>query len=533
MGFIVMNEQIGRKETLKQRLRENDEAYRYYKSIYNALSVMVVITDGDHVFDANHAFAAFFAKMGIDVYADGFSFPSFFEKINKYGYVYDGFQESRWYITLLSKEKEQYRVVIKEGNTPHAFNISLSFFEPLEDVFIVTLTDVTDLVGYKNALEEGIKSSVKDREKSMFMLRQYDRAIDASTLVLKLDLDGKITYVNKALTKTLKYTSEELIGQANKILNGPSVTEEECSSIMKHASEGEIYHGVIENQDKEGNLHYFDLSVVPLIDMEGNVVEYLSIRHEITDIMRAKEAAIKTLEAKTKFFDQVSHELRTPLNAIINFTDQSLESFDEICEDTETRDLVKMYIERSHKNSEHLLHLINSLLDMAKLTAGKEKYEIVQTEVNALVKDIYEAMSGYNKNGAIEFILSLAQVPVWVQCDDLKCRQILTNLISNAFKFTEWGFVEVRVKTDSEYCIIEIEDSGIGIPAEKMETIFDPFEQVGAHDQGTGLGLGIVSEYCKGMGITLEVESESGAGSCFRLRMPIQQAKKEGEEWII
>lgn len=523
IGNYAMDEFLKRKEELKQRLRGGNDEYRYYRSIYDALSVMVVVTDGNVVFDANHAFAAFFAKMGVDVYREDFVLHDYFEKINKYGYLYEGYQDNRWYITLLTKEKEQYRVVIKEGEISYSFNISLSFFEPLEDIFIITLTDISDLVGYKNALEQGIKSSVKDREESMFMLRQYDRAMDASNLIFKLDLEGNITYVNKSITKALKYGSEEMIGRKMDAIGASSMGEDDFDAILAHASQGKIYKGVIENKDKEGVPHYFDLSFIPLINIEGTTVEYLMIAHEITEVMKAKEAAIQTLEAKTKFFDQVSHELRTPLNAIVNFTDQSLENYDGICQDQETRKMVKMFLERSHKNSEHLLHLINSLLDMAKLSAGKESYEMADTELVSLLKDIYETVGGFNKNSAIEFILDLPDMPVWVVSDQIKMGQILINLISNAFKFTQWGFVEMRLRIEKEECIIEVEDSGIGIPKEKIKSIFDPFAQVGVHDQGTGLGLGIASEYCKGMGMILEVESEEGAGSCFRIRMPLQE----------
>jgi signal transduction histidine kinase len=237
--------------------------------------------------------------------------------------------------------------------------------------------------------------------------------------------------------------------------------------------------------------------------------------------MVAKEAAVKMLNEKNKFFDQVSHELRTPLNAIINFTDQALENFEEIFDDEETRDLVHMYIERSHNNSQHLLHLINSLLDMAKLRSGKEKYDMDTINVVSFVREVYEATSGVNTKPTVEYILDLPDQDIYVMADSLRLRQILTNLISNALKFTEWGYVRVHVKELGEECWIEIEDTGIGIPTDKLERIFEPFEQVGTHDQGTGLGLGIVSEYAKGMKMQLNVHSSLGEGSSFILKASI------------
>jgi signal transduction histidine kinase len=237
--------------------------------------------------------------------------------------------------------------------------------------------------------------------------------------------------------------------------------------------------------------------------------------------MEAKEAAIKTLETKNKFFDQVSHELRTPLNAIINFTDSALESFDEILFDEESRELVRMYIERSHKNSKHLLHLINSLLDMAKLRAGKEKYEMVLTDVIPLARDVYESTSGLNTSISVEYLLEQDEEPIFISCDVLRLRQILSNLLSNAFKFTQRGFIRLWVKKVGNECWIGVEDTGVGIPEDNLDRIFEPFEQVGVHDQGTGLGLGIVSEYAKGMGMKLDVASTLNSGSCFTLKIPL------------
>lgn len=234
------------------------------------------------------------------------------------------------------------------------------------------------------------------------------------------------------------------------------------------------------------------------------MIEILSIRHEITEMVKAKEEAIRTLEAKTKFFDQVSHELRTPLNAIINFTDQALENFEEMFDEEDTRDLVQMYLERAYKNSQSLLSLINSLLDMAKLNSGKETFAIEPYNVVRLVQETFDNCSSLNTNRGVEYRIKITIIDIWIDCDPLKFRQILANLISNAFKFTQTGFIEVRLSEVNEECWIEVEDSGRGIPAQKLSTIFEPFEQARTSDQGTGLGLSIVRDYSKAMGFALD-----------------------------
>lgn len=519
------------KETIKERLCDKDLQCHYYEAIMNTTKDMIALTDGDRIIDANTAMINGCDALGKNIFAEDFTFGNFFEKVNKFDYIYDGYQDKRWYESLLEGNKSDYRVGIAKDGVVHAFNLTLSLLKPFDEVYVMTLTDVTSLMGYKAALEEGIKSSMKDREKSQYLLRQYDKAMESSNLVYKCDTNGIITHANKALSEVFLYGHGELIGKHISIFRGPTISDEEYNAVWEKLKTGKAYRGSMENIDKMGGIHYFDVYMVPISDQEGKVVEFLSLRHEITEVMEGKEAAIKALIEKNKFFDQVSHELRTPLNSIINFTDQALESFDEIFLDEESRDLVRMYIERSHKNSQQLLHLINSLLDMAKLRSGKEKYEMVRTDIATLVSDVYEATGSLNKKISLEYLLELPEKSIFIQCDVLRLRQILTNLISNAIKFTHNGYVKVSVKEVGSECWIDIKDTGVGIPEDKMSRIFEPFEQVSPHDHGTGLGLGIVSEYIKGMKMRLDVISSIGEGSCFTIKINTLKESNGDEKW--
>lgn len=521
------------KETIKERLSDKDLQCHYYEAIMNTTADMIALTDGDRIIDANTAMVKGCDALGKDIFAEDFSFGNFFEPINKFDYIYDGYQEKRWYESVLEGKKSDYRVGIAKDGIVYAFNLSLSLLKPFDEIYVMTLTDVTSLMGYKAALEEGIKSSMKDREKSQFLLRQYDKAMESSTLVYKCDTNGIITHANKALSEVFLYGYGELVGKHISVLRGPTISDEQYSAIWEKLKRGKAYRGSMESIDKMGGIHHFDVYMVPISDQEGKIVEFLSLRHEITEVMQGKEAAVKALAEKNKFFDQVSHELRTPLNAIINFTDQALESFDEIFLDEESRDLVHMYIERSHKNSQHLLHLINSLLDMAKLRSGKEKYEMVTTNIVSFVRDVYESTGALNTKPTLEYLLELPDEVIFIEADALRLRQVLSNLISNALKFTERGYVRLRVKELAGECWIEIEDTGRGISEDKLSRIFEPFEQVGVHDQGTGLGLGIVSEYAKGMRMSLNVISSLGVGSSFIVKAPKIENYQEETTWNI
>jgi PAS domain S-box-containing protein len=521
------------KEMIKKRLSDKDLQCHYYEAIMNTTTDMIALTDGDRIIDANTAMMNGCDALGKDIFAEDFTFGSFFEPINKFDYIYDGYQDKRWYELLLEGNRNDYRVGIAKDGVVHAFNLTLSLLMPFDGVYVMTLTDVTSIMGYKAVLEEGIKSSMKDREKSQYLLRQYDKAMESSTLVYKCDTNGIITHANKALSEAFLYGYGELIGKHISVLRGPTISDKEYNAVWEKLKMGKAHRGSMENIDKMGGIHYFDVYIVPIFDQEGNIVEFLSLRHEITEVMEGKEAAVKALAEKNKFFDQVSHELRTPLNAIVNFTDQALESFDEIFLDEESRDLVHMYIERSHKNSQHLLHLINSLLDMAKVRSGKEKYEMVTINIVSLVKDVYEATGALNTKPTLEYLLELPEEAIYIQADVLRLRQILSNLISNALKFTERGHVRLRVKEFGKECWIEVEDTGRGISEDKMDRIFEPFEQVAVHDQGTGLGLGIVSEYARGIGMELSVMSTLGVGSSFIIKAPMIENYKEEKTWNI
>lgn len=505
------------KELLKQRLRENDPAYRYYKSIFNLTGGMIAVTDGDSIFDANTSFLNFFEPyLGTSLEICRFS--SLMEQVEKFGYVYDGYQNKRWFETILEGEKEQYRIGVTKEGVLHTFNITLNLLDASDNVYIATLTDVTEMMGYKRVLEEGVRASVLDKEEAHYLLAQHNQAIDVSNMVARCDLSGNILYANDSLCQTLNYTPEELLNQHVSILFF-SDSEVMCKKETWIGLEnGEIKKGVLKNKGKGGSIHYFDTTIFPLKDQQGKVIEILSIRHEITEMVKAKEEAIRTLEAKTKFFDQVSHELRTPLNAIINFTDQALENFEEMFDEEDTRDLVQMYLERAYKNSQSLLSLINSLLDMAKLNSGKETFAVESYNVVRLVQETFDNCSSLNTNRGVDYRFKISIIDMWIDCDPLKFRQILANLISNAFKFTQTGFIEVRLSEVNEECWIEVEDSGRGIPAQKLSTIFEPFEQARTYDQGTGLGLSIVRDYSKAMGFALDVRSVEGEGACFTLK---------------
>ncbi|MDD2905486.1 MAG: ATP-binding protein [Sulfurimonas sp.] len=493
------------------------ETDKYYKSILNLTNDMIALFDGKRILDANKSFLSFFRDMAIDVYSDDFFLAKYFLKIDKYGYIYDGYLNRSWIENILAAEKEHYRVSISKHEKIYTFGISIKKLEISENIFVITFSDISDLMSYRCLLEEDVRSSHYEKENTQYILNQYNHAIDTSNLVARCDLQGNITYVNDALCATLEYNKEELLGKSIAIMFEQN-SEIMCQKIAwQNVYNGDIWKGIVKNIGKYGSVHYFATTIIPIQNKENQIIEILSIRHDITEMVKAKEEALKTLEAKSKFFDQVSHELRTPLNAIVNFTDQALESYDEIVTDEESRLLVKRFLQRAYANAENLLELINSLLDIAKMKSGKTEFKHEPHNAIILAKEAFENCFSLQQYEEVAYSFETLEQEVFIECDGFKLKQIITNLISNALKFTKSGYVKVRVSSTPTECSIEVFDTGIGIPKDKINTVFEPFEQVRDHGFGTGLGLNIVREYAQAMHMKVAVDSQENQGSCFGL----------------
>lgn len=245
----------------------------------------------------------------------------------------------------------------------------------------------------------------------------------------------------------------------------------------------------------------------------------LALQRANYDLTEAKNRAVMANEARTNFVSSVSHELRTPLNSIINFTDMVIEDFDEMFENVATKEENREFLGRVLKNSKHLLALINDILEYTKAEAGKITLEMNRIDIIPLLSSAFTNCRGILGNTPIDYRIETPGEPLMAVVDKRRFFQILLNLISNAIKFTPDGFVVVRSYEKENRVFIEVEDSGRGIPKEKLEKIFHPFEQVTLDDAGTGLGLVIVQKLCENMNITLDVASVFGEGTTFTLTL--------------
>jgi signal transduction histidine kinase len=234
---------------------------------------------------------------------------------------------------------------------------------------------------------------------------------------------------------------------------------------------------------------------------------------------RAKEAAEASSRAKSEFLAMMSHELRTPLNSVIGFSNVLLKNRSGRLTDREL-----LYVQRIRAGGRHLLSLINEVLDLSKVEAGRMKLDRAPVMLDSLIEDTIASFEGQLRDRPLTLDAEMPLHLTPIMTDPAKLLQVLTNLIGNAIKFTERGTVRVRVIADAASRrpeVIEVVDTGIGIPLNRQASIFEAFEQGDSSTArrfgGTGLGLAVSKSLCDLMRYDLEVESEPGHGSVFRI----------------
>mgnify|MGYP005839423229 CR=1 FL=1 len=406
------------------------------------------------------------------------------------------------------------------------------------------------------------------------MLR--NRAIEASPFSIVIaDMraqDTPLIYVNPAFERMTGYRADEVIGRNCRFLQGDDRQQPGVMALRVGIREERPITVVLRNYRRNGEQFYNELSLAPIHDEDGTLTHYVGISNDVTMRVLADEkiqyqnqelvmanyelasARQEALEAalqiarqneqlrtanqalakarreaedatrlKSQFLATMSHELRTPLNAIIGYTEIQLAGMAGTLTD-EQRD----YQGRVLVNADHLLQMINDVLDISKIEAGRLEIVNKPFDLQAWLEEVTGQTQGLAREKALAYSATIdPRLPRVVVGDAARLKQVALNLLSNAIKFTDEGFVRVQArKHGGDAWTLTVEDSGIGIPSHMLETVFEEFRQVDSSSQrkqgGTGLGLAIVRKLVLMMGGTIRVQSQVGKGTTFTCILPLQ-----------
>ncbi len=344
-----------------------------------------------------------------------------------------------------------------------------------------------------------------------------------------LDRDGRIIEANQAALGFAGVRAEAVIGKYFPDTpwwsHSPEIQEQVRRAIAA-ALRGELVRFETTHPGADGKLHYVDFSLKPVVDDKGKVMWLLPEGRDISDIKKiqeaykaAKEAAESASRFKSEFIANMSHEIRTPMTAILGFADLLPQMISG--ESAEVVDCVNVI----RRNGDHLMGLINDILDLSKIEAGEMTVERIAVDPRQILMEVESLMGSRARDRGLELDVEIAtDIPALIRSDPVKIKQILINLVANAVKFTERGAVTIRAGyvPDSPYgpaLTLAVSDTGIGILPEHMPRLFEAFQQadgtITRKFGGTGLGLRISRALAKLLGGEITVTSEPGKGSTF------------------
>jgi PAS domain S-box-containing protein len=379
----------------------------------------------------------------------------------------------------------------------------------------------------------------KTMERELRRQKEYYEAlfVNNPVAVATVNMEGDVVSWNPAAERLFGYAQEEVMGKnLDSLVASIPWVREEAERYNEQVSTIGRVQATTQRTRRDGSLVDVEVLALPVIVGEERV-GYIGIYIDITDLQRARREAEAANQAKSAFLANMSHELRTPLNAILGFT-QLMDRDPRV-----TTDQLE-YLGTINRSGEHLLALINDVLEVSKIEAGKMSLQERSCDLYRQLDGLEEmfGLRAHEKGLSLTFTRD-ENVPQHIEADEGKLGQVLSNLLGNAIKFTQQGSVTLRVMAPASVqppdpkrgiLLFEVEDTGPGIAAEEMPVIFDAFVQSAtgrSTQEGTGLGLTISQQFVHLMGGELSVTSQVGEGSCFRFDVQVglaPEARAEG-----
>ena len=367
----------------------------------------------------------------------------------------------------------------------------------------------------------------KQAENEIRLQKQYfETLVDNSPIaIVTLDNQHRVVSCNPSFERLYGYDQTEIIGNQLDPLITTEEDRKQAEKYTKEVKDGLVVHGIAKRRRKDGSFIEVELHGVPVI-VDGEQVGILALYHDITEMLNARRQAEAAAQTKTEFLANMSHEIRTPLNGVIGMTGLLL--------DTPLNADQRTFVETIRTSGDTLLTVINDILDFSKIEAGKMIVEKQPFYLNTCVETALDLLASKAAEKGLDLAYMIEEnTPNKFLGDVTRIRQVLVNLIGNAVKFTETGEVVVTVshtKLESNQFEVQfsVRDTGIGIPKDRMDRLFQAFSQVDASTTrrfgGTGLGLSICRSLVEMMGGKIWVESQPEQGSTFSFTILAESA---------
>ncbi len=400
---------------------------------------------------------------------------------------------------------------------------------------------------------------VTERKAAEAQLRKLSLAVEQSTQsILITDCEGRIEYVNQAFERITGYHSADALGRNPSFLGTSSDPEEHVSGVWATLHSGKTWQGELSNRRRDGSDYPALLLAIPLRQPDGRISNYLQLHDDISEQKRLaaelelyrdhleEEVASRTAElavarqqadtanqAKSAFLANMSHEIRTPMNAIIGINEL-------LRRDPATPEQAQR-MGQIAQAGQHLLAIINDVLDLSKIEAGKVVLEDLPFHLSAVLDNVASIIGEAARSKGLVVKIDTDSVPMWLRGDPTRLRQALLNYAGNAVKFTARGKIVLRARllddaADGLQVRFEVEDSGAGIAAYTLPLLFGDFEQADASTTrlhgGTGLGLAIARRLARLMGGEAGAQSQVGVGSTFWFTARLQRSPDQGAQGV-
>ncbi|HUG27439.1 MAG TPA: response regulator, partial [Gemmatimonadales bacterium] len=354
--------------------------------------------------------------------------------------------------------------------------------------------------------------------------REYFEVLvrNSPVAIVVLNADHRILSCNPAFEQLYGYEQADIAGRILDDLITTDEARQEAVSYTVQAAEGRPVQGVGRRRRRDGSLVDVEILAVPVV-IDGERVAMMALYHDVTDLLDARRAAEAANQTKSHFLANMSHELRTPLNAIIGYSEMVEEEATDAGHSTYVPDLRKI-----QAAGRHLLALINDVLDLSKIEAGRMELHLETFELQPTIEAVASTVAPLIEKNANTLRLALSPGLGAMRADLTRVRQVLFNLLSNASKFTDHGEITLsagrRSSPEGEVVVLAVADTGIGMTPEQQDRLFQAFSQADATTAakygGTGLGLAISRMFCEMMGGQISVDSTPGEGTTFTVVIP-------------